>query len=135
MFLITIPHASPNFKKIYNKQFEIYEGTVSNNTFTTTKVYIQNKSSFKIKEAVISFTYPTTAFSLSEVTQGKYYSAQPLVFSTFEEAHIAKCYLLDKLREFCLQYIASLKDRVEKGCLDVSLTFNELKDKYPELFV
>ena len=135
MFLITIPHTSPNFKKIYNKQFEIYEGTLDNNVFTTTKVYIQNKSSFKVKEGVKSFAYPTTTFSLSEVMQGRYYNSSPLVFNTFEEAHIAKCYLLDKLREFCLQYIASLKDRVEKGCLDVSLTLNELKGKYPEVFV
>ena len=135
MFLITIPHTSPNFKKIYNKQFEIYEGTLDNNVFTTTKVYIQNKSSFKVKEGVKSFAYPTTTFSLSEVMQGRYYNSSPLVFNTFEEAHIAKCFLLNKLREFCLRHIASLKAKVEKDCPDVSSMLNELKDKHPEVFI
>ena len=134
MFLITIPHTSPNFEKIYNKQFEIYEGTFDNNVFTTTKVYTQNKSSFKVKGCVRSFTYPTTS-TLSQVMQGKYYSSSPLVFNTFEEAHIAKCFLLNRLREFCLRHIASLKAKVEKDCPDVSSMLNELKDKYPELFV
>lgn len=134
MFLITIPHTSPNFKKIYNKQFEIYEGTLDNNVFTTTKVYIQNKSSFKVKGYVKSFTYPTTS-TLSQVMQGRYYSSSPLVFNTFEEAHIAKCFLLNRLREFCLRHIASLKAKVEKDCPDVSSMLNELKDKHPEVFI
>ena len=134
MFLITIPHTSPNFKKIYNKQFEIYEGTFNNNIFTATNVYTQNKSSFKVKGYVKSFTYPTTS-TLSQVMQGKYYSSSPLVFNTFEEAHIAKCFLLNKLREFCLRHIASLKAKVEKDCPDVSSMLNELKDKHPEVFI
>ena len=134
MFLITIPHTSPNFKKIYNKQFEIYEGTLDNNIFTATKVYTQNKSSFKVKGCVRSFTYPTTS-TLSQVMQGRYYSSSPLVFNTFEEAHIAKCFLLNRLREFCLRHIASLKAKVEKDCPDVSLMLNELKDNHPEVFI
>lgn len=134
MFLITIPRTSPNFKKIFNKQFEIYEGTLDNNVFTTTKVYTQNKSSFKVKGCVRSFTYPTTS-TLSQVMQGKYYSSSPLVFNTFEEAHIAKCFLLNRLREFCLRHIASLKAKVEKDCPDVSSMLNELKDKHPEVFI
>lgn len=134
MFLITIPHTSPNFKKIYNKQFEIYEGTFSNNIFTTTKVYIQDKSSFKVKGCIKSFTYLTT-FSLSQVMQGKYFNSSPLIFNTFEEAHIAKCFLLNRLREFCMRHIASLTAKVEKDCPDVSSMLNELKDKHPEVFI
>ena len=134
MFLITIPHTSPNFKKIFNKQFEIYEGTFSNNIFTTTKVYTQNKSSFEVKGYVKSFTYTTTS-TLSQVMQGRYHSSFPLVFNTFEEAHIAKCFLLNRLREFCMCHIASLKAKVEKDCPDVSSMLNELKDKHPEVFI
>lgn len=134
MFLITIPHMSPNFKKTFNRQFEIYEGTVSNNKFATTKVYTQNKSSFKVKVCAKSFNYPTT-FSLSQVMQGKYYNSCPLVFNTFEEAHIAKYFLLNRLREFCMRHIASLTVKVEEDCPDVSSMLNELKDRHPELFV
>lgn len=135
MFLITIPHISPNFKEISNKQFEIYEGTFSNNIFTTTKVYTQNKSSFKVKGCVKSFSYPTTTLTLSQVMQDKYLSSNPLVFNTFEEAHIAKCFLLNRLREFCMRHIASLTAKVEKDCPDVSSMLNELKDKHPEVFI
>ena len=135
MFLITIPHMSPHFKKIYNKQFEIYEGTFSNNIFATTKVYIQNNSSFKVKECVKSFSYLTTTLTLSQVMQGKYDSSMSLVFNTFEEAHIAKYFLLNRLREFCMRHIASLTAKVEEDCPDVSSMLNELKDKHPELFV
>ena len=135
MFLITIPHMSPNFKKTYNKQFEIYEGTFSNNIFATTKVYTQNNSSFEVKKYVKPFSYLTTTLTLSQVMQGKYDSSRSLVFNTFEEAHIAKCFLLNRLREFCMRHIASLTAKVEKDCPDVSSMLNELKDKHPELFV
>jgi hypothetical protein len=58
-----------------------------------------------------------------------------LAFSTFEEALIAKIFLINKLRNGYLHTIEDIKQKMEKNCPDVSDELNELKKKHAELFV
>lgn len=132
MFLINTPYASSGLKVTYNKQLVIYEGTITSNFFQSTSIHTKKSRSWAKRDNRQIFSHYRMA-SLSNLTQ--YHRNSCLIFSTFDEAYIAKCLLIVKMRDQYLLAIEALKARLGRNIPNIDIDLTDLSSRYPEYFI
>ena len=128
-FIIDIPYVSGGLRQTYNKKIEIYEqdkeSCILHYQTSKTKEWKTKKAS---KHSIRIST-------LSDIIANKYKGYRSAAFASFEEAYLAKIYLIDQMRKVYLAELQDLQDRMTKNCPDVSTEVAELEAKHPEYFI
>lgn len=130
MFIIEAPYCSVNLKMTYNKTLEIYEGDFDSHYF---RAHTKHK---KMKKGWVTTTASSTFDCVNQVPISRLVCCHRIYgFSTFDEAYLAKCVLLDRLKSEFNAEIKKLQERMNRLCPDVTNELAELTSKYPEHFV
>jgi len=133
MFLIKQPYASSGLKVTYNKTLEVYEGILNNRHFVATSKHTKKGKVWK--EQKITTTncfYQSVVATLANLS---YHHSYSLVFSTFDEAYLAKCLLIERMRKDYLLAITQLQEKLNRNVPNIDIDLTNLSSRYPEYFI
>lgn len=136
MYLITTPYLTPSGKRLSNHKIIIYEvsDTSTDNTVAhgIRKFELTGKG-WKVTKYFKKRFYSRTC-TLDEVSTIDMSHPRKLYFSSFDNAYVAKCILIDRIPSLFLSKIQALTSKMN-SVKQAQPQLHFMSDAIPELFI